>query len=443
MKCGNNRFLRFTKVPALFQRFPRPSCPLISMQKKNRKRLFYVLLLLVLVGAGYAAYTYWLKPEPIVNYASAPVVRGDIENTVLASGTLEASQQVAVGAQVSGQVKHLAVELGQNVKAGDLIAEIDSLTQQNALRNAEAALTTNRAQLRSQQASLAQAKLAFERQKQLRAADASSRAEYEAAEASYKVALANIESQKAQIAQAEISADTARLNLGYTRITAPMDGQVVAIVTKEGQTVNANQSAPTIIILAQLDTMTIKAQISEADVTKVTPGLPVFFTILGEPDRRYEASLRTIEPAPESISSTTTSSSSSASTTSAVYYNGLFDVPNPDGKLRISMTAQVYIVRDHAQGVLTIPAAALGRRGPDGQYMVRVLNAEGQPEPRRVSVGLNNNITAEVTEGLSEGDRVVVADAAASGNASGNPGGPPGSNRRTPGGPGSHGGLRL
>ncbi|RMX05972.1 efflux RND transporter periplasmic adaptor subunit [Corticibacter populi] len=383
------------------------------MSKKSKTTVFWVLALLVLAAAAYFAKQRWFTTPQAPRYASAAVTRGNIEQTVLASGKLEAFQQVSVGAQVSGQVTRLAVELGQDVKAGDLIAEIDARTLENTRRNAEAALATARAQLQSQQANLAQAKLSYERQKQLLAADAGARADFESAEAAYKVAQASVQAQQAQVSQQEIAVDTAKVNLGYTRIVAPMDGQVVAVVTKEGQTVNANQSTPTIIILAQLDTMTIKAEISEADVTKVKPGQAVYFTILGEPEKRYNATLRSIEPAPESISSSSTSSTSSStsSTSSAIYYNGLFDVPNPDHELRISMTAQVYIVQNSVEDVLVIPAAALGRRGPDGDYMVRVVDTDGQAQPRRVQIGLNNNISAQVISGLEEGDRVVVADA--------------------------------
>jgi len=148
----------------------------------------------------------------------------------------------------------------------------------------------------------------------------------------------------------------------------------------------------------------------------VQPGLPVYFTILGQPDQRYHAQLRTIEPATDSILTESTGASSSStgtSTTTAIYYNGLFDVPNPDNQLRISMTAQVSIVRAQAKGAVTIPASALGPRGKDGRHGVRVLGADGQPTPRQVRVGINNNVTAEVTEGLAEGDKVVLGEAAA------------------------------
>lgn len=369
-----------------------------------------LLLLLALAAAGIFLFGR-TPPQPL---PSVPVRLGDIEQTVLATGALEAKEMVSVGAQVSGQVTRLAVELGQTVKQGDLIAEIDSVTQRNALRTAEASLKAFQAQKRQQQANLVRDRAAFARQRQMLSADATSRADYELAQAALAATEAQIEALEAQIAQAQISVETARANLGYTRITSPIDGTVVAIVTKQGQTVNANQTAPTIVKIANLDEMTVKAEISEADVTRVRPGQEAYFTILGEPDRRYGTTLRSVEPAPESLqseSSSAGSSSSSAasSTSSAIYYNGLLDVPNADGRLRISMTAQVSIVLARAQNVPLIPSAALGERRRDGSYTVMVADPDGGPaQPRTVRVGLNNNAVAEIREGLKEGERVVI-----------------------------------
>ncbi|OJU14245.1 MAG: hypothetical protein BGN86_11005 [Caulobacterales bacterium 68-7] len=263
------------------------------------------------------------------------------------------------------------------------------------------------------------------------AADATSRADFEAATATAKAAHANLAALTAQIAQASVQVQTAQVNLGYTRIVAPIDGTVVAIVTKQGQTVNANQAAPTIVKIGALQTMTVKAEISEADVIKVSPGQDVYFTILGDPGKRYYAKLRTVEPAPESIETSDTNTSSSTTTATAVYYNGLFEVPNTDGRLRTSMTAQVYVVLGQAKNALTIPASALGPKGKDGGYVVRVMVGKDQIEPRRVKIGINNNVTAQVLSGLSEGDKVVTGDAPkpAAGAAAG---GPPGGGRRGP-----------
>jgi len=323
--------------------------------KITQKRSLRYLALIVVVAAGAVAAKFTLfTEEPPPPPVTVAVTRGDIERTVLATGTLEAYKLVSVGAQVSGQLKELKVELGHRVKQGDLLAEIDSTTQQNTIRNAEAQLLTAQAQRKAQLASHKQAKQNFERQKQLLAIDAASHQEFEAAETALATITAQLEASASSISQNKIALDTARVNLGYTQIRAPMDGTVVALIAQEGQTLNANQTAPTILKLAQLDKLTVKAQISEGDVVRVRAGQRVYFTILGDPDRRFYATLRTVEPAPESIRT-----DNSASSNSAVYYNGLFDVDNPDGTLRIAMTAQVHIILENAEDALLIPASAV------------------------------------------------------------------------------------
>ncbi|KAK70697.1 efflux transporter, RND family, MFP subunit [Bordetella holmesii CDC-H635-BH] len=388
----------------------------MSMKANSGRFKRYVWIAVGLLAAALLIKWLVFPGAAAPTFATATVKRGDLENSVLASGTLEAVRQVSVGAQVSGQLKSLKVKLGDEVKQGQLIAEIDDMTQQNELRNAQAALETRRAELRAKQATLKQAEQAYARQRKMLAADASSRESYESAEATLHVTRADIVVLQAQIAQAEIEVDKAKVNLGYTRIVSPMDGKVVAVVTKEGQTVNSIQSAPTIIKVAQVGTMTVKAQISEADVTRVHPGQKVYFTILGEPDTRHYGVLRAIEPAPDSIqrdeSTSALTGSSSTSTSSAVYYNGLFDVPNPDEVLRISMTAQVFVVLGEASQVLQIPSSALGKKDEDGRYWVRVVGKDGQPQERQIRVGMNNNVMAEVLDGLSEGESVVSADSA-------------------------------
>jgi macrolide-specific efflux system membrane fusion protein len=379
---------------------------------KNKRTLWIVLGVIAAIAIALGVRAAVFPSQKKSDVATAAVTVGDVEQTVLATGTLEPVNLVSVGAQVSGQVTSLKVELGQEVKKGELIAEIDSQPQQNALRTAQAQVANVRAQRLQAQATLTEASLNFKRQQEMLAADATSRADFETAQAQLQTARGALAALDAQINQASVQVETAGVNLGYTRILAPMDGTVVAIVTQEGQTVNANQSAPTIVKLAQLSTMTVKAEISEADVIKVRPGQEVYFTILGDPEKRYYAKLRTVEPAPESIETETSASSSSSSAAStAVYYNGLFDVPNPKGVLRTSMTAQVNIVLGQARRVLTVPASALDRKTPDGAYMVQVVGEDGEPTPRKVKIGLNNNVVAQVLSGLKAGDQVVIAEA--------------------------------
>ncbi|MCP2072971.1 UNVERIFIED_ORG: macrolide-specific efflux system membrane fusion protein [Pseudomonas lini] len=374
--------------------------------EKSKFRKIAIVLVLVVVAAliFYSAQSPGKPPE----YLTAEVQRTDIENAVLASGTLQGVKQVDVGAQVSGQLKSLKVKLGDKVKKGQWLAEIDPMLAQNSLRQAQVNEENLMAKRQATAAQLKDAKATYDRYKKLQPDDAISKQEYETAESNYKVEAANLLSLDAQIKDARIQVETARVNLAYTHIVAPIDGYVVGIVTQEGQTVIAEQLAPVLLKLADLDTMTVKAQVSEADVIHIVPGQEVYFTILGESEKRYYAKLRGTEPAPQNFLETQTAGAPKQNT--AVFYNSLFDVPNPDHRLRISMTAQVRIVLDKAKDVLTVPVAALGAKNQDGSYVVRVLDAEGKAQPRNVQMGINNNVRAEIKDGLAEGDKVVIGE---------------------------------
>lgn len=379
------------------------------MSLAKRSKLYLILLGFAVCAALFSYFTLFRTPDA-PRYITAIAQTRELEQTVLADGTIEAQKLVSIGAQVSGQIKVLSVSLGDRVHKGQPIAEIDDLTQQNALREAQAALKNVQAQRAAKQAALRNNQLAFERQQKILARGLGVQADYDSARATLDATLADIEALDAQIVQAQIAVSTAQLNLGYTKITAPMDGTIVAIPVEEGQTVNAVQSAPTIAKVAKLDTMTIKAQISEADVVKVKAGMPVYFTILGEPDKRYYATLRAVEPAPDTInddtstsSSSSSSNSSSSSSSSAIYYNGLFDAANPDGALRISMTAQVYIVLQKVKNAVVIPATAL-----HGDW-IQVVDSQGGIERRPVKVGINNNVDAQIISGLQAGEKVIIS----------------------------------
>jgi macrolide-specific efflux system membrane fusion protein len=386
-----------------------------NASSRRRRWPVATILLLAAVGVGVAFYLTKRSASTTAPRATALVTRGNVELTVLATGTLKPTRLVAVGAQVSGRVTSVKAIAGQRVSKGDLVAEIDSITQENALRTARASLAGVRAQKAEREASLALAERTYARQKSMYLQKAVSQADFESAEATVATTKAQIASLDSQIVASEIAVGTAEANLGYTKITAPIDGTVLSVVSQEGQTVNANQSAPTILILGTLESMTVRAQISEADVAKVQPGQPLYFTVVGEPEHRYEATLLSIEPAPESIRSDSSfsASGSSSSSSSAVYYIGVFDVPNKDLSLRTYMTAEVHIVLGAAKNVLTVAAAALGRKRKDGRHVVRVVGADNQVTEKLVEVGLNNKVVAEVKSGLTEGERVVVADAPA------------------------------
>ena len=410
------------------------------MQPKTRRYLTWAAAVggaIILIFLIWLLFFHHKKAPDVVTQA---VAYGDVEKSVLATGMLEPYKEVSVGAQVSGQVTKLAVDLGDQVRQGDLIAEIDSAKQKNDLQTSQAQLSNVRAQKIADEANLAQAQSNFTRQQTLYAADAGSKADYDTAVAQLKNAQSAVDAANAQIASATVAVNTAQVNLGYTRIVAPMDGTVISIVTKQGQTVNSNQSAPTIVVLGELDRMTVKAQISEADVINVKPGMPVHFTILGDPDRQFTASLRSIEPANTAYQPDTGTSTNT--TAAAIYYNGLFDIDNADGTLRPSMTANVSIVEQGAKHVLVIPSTALGRKGRDGYTVMVVAKPGAKPERRTVQTGINDGSNVQILSGLKEGELVVVAQRSASG--SGQSFGPPGGgNPLTGGGGGNRRAMRA
>jgi macrolide-specific efflux system membrane fusion protein len=371
-------------------------------------------------AAGAAAWWGFAAPEPPSAPNTVAVTRGNIEETVLASGILQASQLVSVGAQTSGIVKSVNVALGDAVTAGEVIAEIDSLDQQNALQSAQASLASAEAQRTAQQTALLQAERALSRASDMRSRELLAQSELEVAEANVTNARAQLAALDAQIELASIAVQAAELDLSRTTITSPISGTVVAVLVEQGQTVSAAQTAPTIVKIANLDSMLIKAEISEADVTRVAPGQRVYFTVLGSPDDRIEATLKSIDPAPSSIAAETAIDASTA----AVYYNGIFEVPNPDHALRISMTAQVTIVIDEARDALIVPSSALRGVRRRGQGMVEVYDpVTGSLAPREVLVGLDNNVSAAILTGVSEGELVVATGGARPVPGTGGPGG--------------------
>ncbi|RCL00525.1 MAG: Efflux transporter MFP subunit [Candidatus Tokpelaia sp. JSC085] len=377
----------------------------------DKKRILVLITTVVSVYLFLWVYSSFFSAKQ-EKYITATVKRGHLEESVLATGIVKPLRLVAVGARTTGRIISLKVVPGVQVKQGDLLAEIDPTTQQNDLKNKEAALAVGYANLDEQEAMLVAAQQNLARQRAMIKSHAVARADIENAEADVKVRLAQVKALKAQIIQSQIDVEIAQVNLGYTRITAPFDGTVLATVVQEGQNVNAVQSAPTIIILGDLSIMTVQAEISEVDIVKVKLGQDLYFTVLGNPNRRYEAKLATIEPAPSSIRNDISFNSSgciASSATSAIYYNGTFYVDNADGALHTYMTAEVHIILEQAQNALLLPVDALiTKPGSDGFYMVRVLQNNGKIVKKKVKIGINNKVVAEVLSGLDESDTVIT-----------------------------------
>lgn len=409
----------------------------------KRYRLWLIaFVVLALIATAYFLFANKNGPSKTAQ-ATITVSRGDIENLVTATGSLQPRDYVDVGAQVSGQLKVLHVDVGSEVKKGDLLAEIDATVYLAKVDATRAQLRNQNALKKDRQSQLRLAEINYKRQKNLLAEEATTQEALESAEASLQSAQAQIASLEAQIEQTLSTLREEEANLEFASIYAPMDGTVVSISARQGQTLNANQSAPTILQLADLSVMTVQAQVSEADVSKLYKDMPVYFTTLGGEGRRWYSQLAKIEPTP-------------VVNNNVVLYNALFDVPNKGGLLMTQMTAQVFFIVSEAHDVLQVPVSALkfappmmakksepladatandghttapkdagesrekraeGEKTPriagkvrERRATVQVLNAKGDVETRDVVVGVSSRVQAQIISGLNEGDKVVLAN---------------------------------
>lgn len=349
----------------------------------------------IIFGMAVAGYVH-VYQDADTQYKTAIVTRGDIEQTATALGALQPKDYVDVGAQVSGTLEAVHVEIGDLVEKGQLLAEVDPTVYEATVAADKAKLKDLAAQIKGQEAQLALGKLQNKRNQQLLKINAVSRDVAETSAAQVELYAANLEASKAQLEQAESTLAGDEANLSYTKIYAPMSGTVTSQTTLQGQTLNSNQSAPTIMQIADLTVMTVKAQVAEADVSKLSAGMPVYFTTLGMPDRKWRSTVRQILPTPETIND-------------VILYNALIDVENPDKALMTSMTAQVFFVLGEAQDALIVPVAALkpARNGESGAYRVMVKTDSGI-KMTPVTVGLQTRVSAEILSGLDEGDEVVT-----------------------------------
>lgn len=366
---------------------------------KRTPVILSALLAASLLGGG----AWWLwsaRTDTKPSFRTQTVTLGDVEDTVSAVGVLQPLNYVDVGTQVSGQLRTILVDYGARVEKGALLAQIDPTIYEARVSADIANLQALRAQKSDKQVQLGLAERQFARQKNLLASRATSQDAYDSAEASRRSLQAQIAVLDAQIQQGESTLKSDQANLSYTKIYAPMTGTVVDITARQGQTLNANQSAPIILRIADLDTMTVKTQVSEADVPKLHIGMPAYFTTLGQPDKRREGKLRQILPTPEVVNN-------------VVLYSALFDVANPDNDLLTQMSAQVFFVVSKAENLPVVPMAALrplpqssGQPGKT-KYALRVIE-NGQPARRVVEVAASNRVNAAIASGLKAGEDVVI-----------------------------------
>jgi membrane fusion protein, macrolide-specific efflux system len=384
----------------------------LNSLKTQRKKLVGFVAVAVIAGGGLYWYTGAAQTSRRDVTVPITVNRGTIESLVTAQGKLEAKQYVDVGTQVSGQLKKIHVDIGDTVKQGQLLAEIDPRVYQAQVEAGEAKLNSLRAQLNQQKAEAVLTEQNLKRNQNLIAVNAVSQQALQETESQAAVAKAKVDSIGAQIQETESNLKASRTNLGFTKIYAPISGSVTTLPTKEGQTLNANQTTPTIMQVANLDVMTVRAQVAEADVNRLKENMPAYFTTLGDNEQRWQGTVRQIQPSPQIVND-------------VVLYDVLIDVKNEGHKLMTGMTTQVFFILGKANNALVIPAELLTRRvakedNDKGKaYRVTVIS-EGSRETRVIHVGLLTRTQAEVVDGLQEGERVAATRPAVSTNQASN-----------------------
>lgn len=381
-----------------------------------KKLIKFIAAFAVLAGVGYYFYDKNFNVPQGDQFITSKAVRGELVKSIESNGEIYATELIDVGAQVGGQIKKLYVKLGDVVKAGDMIAEIDSATQQNNVDTKKAQLGIYEAKLNSAKVALEISKTKFKREQELFAKNATSKEEFENAKNTLAANEASLKEIEAQVAQAKISLNTAQIDLGYTKITAPKDGVVVSVQVEEGQTVNSNQTTPTIVNIADLSKVLLKMEIAEGDITKIKVGSKVEYSILSEPNRKFHAHISSIDPGLTTLSNgkyKTTSSSgatTSSSSSSAIYYYAKAVVDNPDGTLRIGMTTQNTIILDSVKNAVIVPSIAIKKE--DGKSVVYVLkkgkDGLDTAERREVQTGLIDSLKTQILSGVEEGEDVVT-----------------------------------
>jgi len=410
------------------------------------KRALIGLLIVLAIGAGAGAY-YIRRGAPEIQVNTSPITRGDIVDTVGASGTLQAVTTVQVGSQVSGNISFLGADFNSIVKKGQVIAKLDPSLFDAQLQQARANLQQTRANLAKAQSDLERTKVTlidaqqkFARAKELAAKQLLPQSELDAAKIAVDTAQAGLQSQQATVTQTEAavsqsqaSVNQNQVNLAHTVIEAPIDGIVIQRSVDVGQTVAASMQAPTLFVIAgDLARMQVLASVDESDIGRVRQGQPVSFTVDAYPGDTFTGTVSQVRLQPTVDQN-------------VVSYTTVIDVPNRSLKLKPGMTASVSIEIARADDVLRVPSAALrfrpasdgsksaaprdangtarqARAPGDGNTRRVWVYADGGMQPHRVEAGLSNGTMTAITGGdLTEGAEVVTSSGDATQRASAAP----------------------
>ena len=375
-----------------------------------KTRIALILITAMAITVSVAAYYRANGSADAPQYTTAPVVRTDVVETVEATGTLGAVTTVQVGSQASGTIQSLHADFNSQVRKGQVIARLDPSLLQAQVEQAEATIERLEADVDRARVALEDAQVKLGRGRELLAEGLVPRADVETAESTARQAEASLKAAQAQVTQARAALNQNRVNLSHTVITAPVDGIVISRNVDVGQTVAASMSAPTLFVIAKdLTRMRVEASIDEADIGRIEAGQPVTFRVDAYPRDLFTGVVAQVRLEPVVVQN-------------VVSYVTVIDVPNPEGKLRPGMTANVTIEVARADGVLAVPNAALRfgdsvRLKPDTTPEDRVAAGqgrrvwtlrEGQLQPVRVETGISNGMSTAIADGELRAGMPVV-----------------------------------
>lgn len=363
------------------------------MKKLRISKIWIAVVVIVIVAVAAWAMSGGKKEEDI-NFKEEKVALKTLQNSVTATGTIEAVTSVTVGTQVSGIVNKLYVDYNSQVKKGQVIAELDKTNLLSELNTAKANLASAQSSLNYQAANMERYKTLYK--KGLVSAD-----EYENALLTYRQA-------KEQVASSRENVQRAQTNLGYATITSPIDGTVISKSVEEGQTVAASFNTPELFTIAKdLNNMQVVANVDEADIGGVKEGDRVTFTVDAYPDDTFEGTVKQVR-----LEATTTNN--------VVTYEVVISAPNADLKLKPGLTANVTIYTQERSGVLAVANKAL-RFTPTKETVgkdMKIVDCKGKNKvwtlngntltAHPVTIGQSDGINTEITKGLKQGDKIVT-----------------------------------
>lgn len=386
----------------------------IKNTKKLRGKIAAVLIVIIAVlGVFYWRYG---KGTEEISYRTSQAVRSDLRSVIQATGTLDALETVDVGTQISGTVKEIYIDYNSVVKEGQLIAEIDSATQQADVAQAEANLMAAKAELMNSEAVLGNAEKNLARTRKLAEKDLIAKADIDTDEKTYLTAKAQVAASRARISQYSATLSKARINLNYTKIYSPVDGVVIAKNVEKGQTVAASYQTPSIAEIAKdLSQMQVEVNVDEADIGGVREGQKAAFTVDAHPNDPFEGVVTQVRFSP-------------TTTDNVVTYAVIVKVSNNKGLLMPGMTANVALVVEERENIVVVPnsafrfkpidpSAAQNQPGMPRMGVQTVAAAKAPtvyvldkktPVKAEVKKGISDGQNTEIISGINEGDEVIT-----------------------------------